>query len=139
LPVDRPRYLMGVGDMTQILNAVASGVDMFDCVMPTRLARNGTAFTKRGRIPVKAGRFSKDTGPVEDGCTCYACSNFSRAYIRHLLNVGEILGIRLLTLHNIHRYLSFMKEIRESIKNGVFDEMREAHIAYMAEGAAQER
>ena len=139
LPVDRPRYLMGVGDMTQILHAVASGVDMFDCVMPTRLARNGTAFTKRGRIPVKAGRFSKDTGPVEEGCTCYACSHFSRAYIRHLLNVGEILGIRLLTLHNIHRYLSFMEDIRTSIKNGVFDEMREAHTAYMAEGAAQER
>jgi len=133
LPVGRPRYLMGVGRMTQILAAVARGIDMFDCVMPTRLARNGTAFTRRGRLPVKAGRFSRDTGPIEKDCRCYACVNFSRAYIRHLFNVGEILGIRLLTIHNIHRYLCFMKEIRAAISQGEFDELRKAYAAYDSE------
>lgn len=125
LPQEKPRYLMGVGEMTQILDAVARGIDMFDCVMPTRLARNGTAFTKTGRLPVKAGRFKEDTSPVEADCSCYACSNFSRAYIRHLFNVGEILGIRLLTIHNIHRYMTFMREIRSAICNGTFQQLRE--------------
>jgi len=124
LPVDRPRYLMGVGRMGQILDAVADGVDMFDCVMPTRFGRNGTAFTRQGRYPVKAAQYKYDTRPIEEGCECYACRNFSRAYIRHLINVNEIMGIRLMTVHNLHRYMEFMREIRAAIENGSFEELR---------------
>ena len=124
LPWDRPRYLMGVGDVAQMVEAVALGVDMFDCVMPTRHARNGSAFTRTGSIPVKAGAYKEDTRPVEEGCSCYCCQNFTRAYVRHLLNVGEILGVRLLTLHNIHRYMETMKEVRTAIDEGNFAEFR---------------
>ncbi len=122
LPWERPRYVMGLGKMDQILWSVGKGVDMFDCVMPTRFARNGTAFTRRGKVAVKAGEYISDAGPVEEGCSCYVCGNFSRAYIRHLLNVNEILGVHLLTLHNVHRYMEFMKEIREAISGGNFAE-----------------
>jgi queuine tRNA-ribosyltransferase len=125
LPVEKPRYLMGVGDLYQIVESVARGIDMFDCVIPTRIARNGSAFTMKGRVPIKAGRFKLDTTPVEEGCTCYTCQNFTKSYIRHLLNAGEILGVQLLTIHNIHRYMDFMKQLRESIKNDSFDEFRE--------------
>ena len=124
LPLERPRYLMGVGEFTQMTGAVARGVDMFDCVMPTRLARHGTAFTRKGRYPVKAALYKEDLRPVEEGCDCYACRGFSRAYIRHLLNVNEILGIRLLALHNVHRYLEFMREMRAAIVEGRFTEWR---------------
>jgi queuine tRNA-ribosyltransferase len=94
---------------------------MFDCVIPTRLARHGTAFVGKGEtIPVKAGRFSADLTPVDPECTCYCCRNFTKAYVRHLLNVGEILGIRLLTIHNLHYYLNMMCEIRREIEEGVF-------------------
>jgi len=120
LPWERPRYLMGVGDLGQMIEAVARGVDMFDCVMPTRHARNGSAFTRRGSLPIKAGAYRVDTRPVEEGCTCTCCRNFTRAYVRHLLNVGEILGVRLLTLHNIHRYMEFMNELRDALEKGVF-------------------
>jgi len=128
LPPDRPRYLMGVGKIPQILEAVTRGIDMFDCVIPTRFARNGTAFTRKGHYPVKAGEYTHDTGPVEEECECYACRNFSRAYIRHLLNVNEILGVRLLTVHNIHRYMDFMRELRRSLQAGNFDEFRAQHL-----------
>ena len=124
LPDDRPRYLMGVGRMNQIVDAVADGVDMFDCVMPTRFARNGTAFTREGRYPVKAGACKEDTRPIEPGCECRVCRTFSRAYVRHLLNVNEILGVRLLTWHNLHRYLCFMDEMRAAIRGGTFDAFR---------------
>lgn len=124
LPVESPRYLMGVGLLPQIVEAVARGVDFFDCVMPTRYARNGTAFTRRGRYPVKAALYREDTGPLEEGCTCYACRNFSRAYVRHLLQAREILGFRLLTWHNLHRYLEFMRELRQAIRQGRFAELR---------------
>lgn len=124
LPEDKPRYLMGVGDRLQIVEAVARGVDMFDCVIPTRHARNGSAFTREGSIQVKAGRYKQDTRPVEEGCECECCRNFTRAYVRHLLNAGEILGVRLLTLHNIHRYMTFMQELRQSLENGSFNEFR---------------
>ncbi len=127
LPESKPRYLMGVGDMRQILEAVSLGIDMFDCVMPTRFARNGTAFTRLGRYPVKAGQFKDDMRPVEEGCSCYACSSFTRAYIRHLLNVNEILGVRLLTIHNLHRYMAFMREIRAALEEGVFSELRKRY------------
>ncbi|NLL83084.1 MAG: tRNA guanosine(34) transglycosylase Tgt [Lentisphaerae bacterium] len=124
LPLERPRYVMGLGDMWQIIEAVARGVDMFDCVMPTRHARNGSAFTATGYYPVKAGAYKVDTRPVEEGCSCYCCRNVSRAYVRHLLNVGEILGVRLLTIHNVHRYLEVMREMRAAISGGSFAEWR---------------
>jgi len=132
LPADRPRYLMGVGIMHQMVESVAAGIDMFDCVVPTRFARNGTAFTRAGRYPVKAGEYKDDIRPVEEGCECYTCSTFSRAYIRHLLNANEILGVRLLTIHNLHCYLSFMGQIREKLEQGSFD-------AWRAELTAQHR
>lgn len=122
LPKDRPRYLMGVGTPQNILEGIERGVDMFDCVMPTRNARNGSAFRRCGPpLHVKAGEFKADTSPIEAGCQCYACRNFSRAYVRHLLNVGEILGVRLLTIHNIHCYMTFMEDMRASIADGTFD------------------
>ncbi|MBR1836334.1 MAG: tRNA guanosine(34) transglycosylase Tgt [Kiritimatiellae bacterium] len=120
LPCDRPRYLMGVGDRLQIVEAVARGVDMFDCVTPTRHARNGSAFVRNGSLQVKAGRFARDFRPVEEGCACYCCRNFTRAYVRHLLNTREILGERLLTIHNVHVYMQFMRELRASLESGVF-------------------
>ena len=120
LPEDQPRYLMGVGRMSQIIRAVAMGVDMFDCVMPTRYARNGSAFTRTGVYPVKAAYNRLDQRPVEEGCTCYCCQHFTRSYVRHLLHAGEILGLRLLTLHNIHRYMCFMQELRDAIQSGRF-------------------
>lgn len=123
LPVDKPRYLMGVGIMWQMLESVARGVDMFDCVIPTRFARNGNAFTRYGHYPIKSAEYKCDTGPIEAGCKCYACSDFSRGYIRHLLNVNEILGIRLLAIHNIHRYMMFMQEVRDAIETGNFAEL----------------
>jgi queuine tRNA-ribosyltransferase len=127
LPPERPRYLMGVGKRRQMLEAIAGGIDMFDCVIPTRFGRNGTAFTRAGRYPVKAGEYKNDTRPVEEGCACYTCTAFSRAYIRHLLNVNEILGVRLLTLHNLHCYMDFMREIRQALEAGTFGELRERY------------
>ena len=129
LPVERPRYAMGVGVLSQMIEGVANGVDMFDCVLPTRLARNGTAFTAKGRYPVKAGRFRMDSRPIEEGCSCYACRHFSRAYVRHLLNVGEILGLRLVTMHNLYRYAEIMNEVREAITAGDFANYRAAFVA----------
>ncbi len=124
MPWDRPRYLMGVGYLPQIVEAVARGVDMFDCVMPTRFARNGTAFTRNGRYPAKAGVYRFDQRPLEEGCACYACRRFSRAYVRHLLNVDEILGIRLVTMHNLYVYKSVMNEMRAAIAAGSFNQFR---------------
>ena len=113
-----------------VIESIARGVDMFDCVMPTRIARNGTAVLRGGRrFSVRAGAYKKDTAPIEEGCTCYACANFSRAYVRHLLNTDEILGARLLTMHNLHRYLEFLTEIREAIEKGTLGELR----AFVAE------
>lgn len=120
-PQNKPRYLMGVGTPRQIYEGVKRGIDMFDCVMPTRLARHGTAFiTGGGTIPVKAAKYREDFTPVDENCSCYACRNFTKAYIRHLLNVNEILGVRLLSTHNIAYFMGLMKAIRESIANGTF-------------------
>ncbi len=127
LPFEKPRYLMGVGKFHQLIEAVARGVDMFDCVMPTRCARNGTAFIRGGHYGAKAGQYKQDTRPVEEGCECYCCRNFSRAYVRHLLNVEEILGVTLLTIHNVYRYMQFMEEIRSAICNGGFDTLRQQY------------
>ena len=125
LPDNAPRYLTGVGTPRQIVESVARGVDMFDCVMPTRLGRHGSAFVGGGgTIPVKAGRYADDFTPIDPECSCYACRNFTKAYIRHLFNVGEILGVRLVTLHNLHYFLNLMRRIRASIENGTFEELR---------------
>jgi queuine tRNA-ribosyltransferase len=126
LPKDKPRYLMGAGTPKQIVESVARGIDMFDCVMPTRLARHGSAFLCSGKvIPLKAGRFKEDFSPIDEKCSCYACRNYTRAYIRHLFNVGEILGMRLLSTHNLYYFLILMKQIREAIENNSFAEFRE--------------
>lgn len=115
LPVQRPRYLMGVGMPEDLLESIELGVDMFDCVIPTRNARNGTVFTWQGKLVIKASRFKSDQQPMDMECPCYACQNFSRAYIRHLFNSNEILGLRLATLHNITFYLQLMEKAREQI------------------------
>ncbi len=124
LPEDRARYLMGVGDPIQLVEGVARGIDMFDCVMPTRHARNGSAFTRHGSVPIKAGRFARDLSPVEEGCGCYCCRHFTKAYVRHLLHCGEILGERLLTIHNVHFFMRFMEEMRAALDAGTFPEFR---------------
>lgn len=124
LPDDRPRYLMGVGRPSDIVGAVLRGVDMFDCVMPTRLARHGSAFVRGGKtIPVKAGKYREDFTPVDPTCSCYCCTHFTKAYIRHLMNVNEILGIRLITLHNIHYFMDLTRRIREHIAAGTLNDM----------------
>lgn len=124
LPQDKPRYVMGLGVMGQMLECVARGVDMFDCVIPTRVARHGTAMTRKGNIAIKAAKYANDFRPVEEGCQCYSCRNFSRAYVRHLMHAGEILGARLLTIHNVHQLLLFMADMRKALEEGRFDEFR---------------
>ena len=128
LPKDKPRYLMGVGSIDYILEGIAMGVDMFDCVFPTRVARNGTAMTHEGRLVVRNAVYAEDFRPIEDGCQCYACRNFSRAYIRHLFKAEEIFGMRLLSIHNLYFLLHFAKEIREAIANDTFPEFRERFL-----------
>lgn len=123
LPEDKAHYLMGVGTPKQILEGVKRGIDMFDCVMPTRLARHGSAFVRGGAtIPAKAAKYREDFSPIDETCQCYACSNFTKAYIRHLLNVGEILGVRLLTIHNISYFMELMKRIRTAIESDTLEE-----------------
>ncbi|MBN2640134.1 MAG: tRNA guanosine(34) transglycosylase Tgt [Victivallales bacterium] len=125
LPEERPRYVMGVGTPKQLVEGVARGVDMFDCVIPTRLARHGSAYVSDGgTIPVKAGRYSDDFTPIDENCGCYTCRNFSKAYLRHLLNVGELLGMRLISYHNLYFFLNLMKQVREALENGTFQELR---------------
>ena len=120
LPSEKPRYLMGVGYPEDIIDAVAKGIDMFDCVLPTRNARTGTVFTSQGKVVIKNAPYTEDYIPVDEECDCYTCQNFSRAYIRHLFNAGEILGPVLATIHNIHFFMKLMQEIRESIKKDKF-------------------
>ena len=124
LPENMVRYLMGVGDLPGILDAVSLGIDLFDCTLPTRLGRNGTAFSSRGRLVVRNAQFKNDTRPVDEDCRCYTCSNFSRAYLRHLFNTEEILGPALLSLHNVYFYVKFMKEIREAIRKKSFEKFK---------------
>jgi queuine tRNA-ribosyltransferase len=118
LPTDKPRYLMGVGKPIEIIECVARGIDMFDCVLPTRNARNGKAFLREGAINVRSARYKGDLDPIDAECNCYTCRNFSRAYIRHLFNVDEILGLRLLTTHNLWFYLQLMSRLRDAIEEG---------------------
>jgi queuine tRNA-ribosyltransferase len=125
LPNDKPRYLMGIGDLLDVLEAVSAGIDMFDCVMPTRNARNGTLFTSQGRISIKREEFKKDSGPLDPECGCYTCQNYSRSYLRHMFMSREILSMRLNTMHNIYFYLEFFRQMRESINKGEFKSFRE--------------
>ncbi len=129
LPDTKARYAMGLGTPAQLVELVARGVDMFDCVLPTRVARNGTAFTRKGTFNVKGGAVKADFRPIEEGCQCFACKNFSRAYLRHLLNVNEILGLRMVSVHNSHMYLDVMADIRKHIDAGSFGEFRREFIA----------
>lgn len=125
LPEDRPRYLMGIGRPEDIVEAVMRGVDLFDCVLPTRNGRNGMLFTSYGRLVIKNAIYKKDERPVDEGCGCYTCRNFTRAYLRHLYTTGEPLGIRLNTIHNLCYYLTLMREIRKAIEEGRFLKFRE--------------
>ena len=129
LPADRPRYAMGLGTPPQMLEMVARGIDMCDCVLPTRLARNGTAFTAAGTLNLKNAEFALDKRPIEEACACPACREFARGYIRHLIKAEEILGLRLITLHNLHSYLNLMNRVRTEIKCGTFDRFRRAFVA----------
>ena len=120
LPADRPRYLMGVGTPEDLVEAVTAGIDMFDCVLPTRNARNGWLFTRFGDVRIKNARHREDTRPLDASCACYCCRHFTRAYLHHLHRTNEILGARLNTLHNLHYYQSLMREMREAIQAGTF-------------------
>jgi queuine tRNA-ribosyltransferase len=129
LPEDRPRYLMGVGTPLDIIEGVARGVDMFDCVMPTRNGRNGTLFTSTGRINIKGVKFRLEDAPLDAACDCYTCKTFSRGYLRHLYNAGELTALRLFTLHNLRYYLRHVQTIRAAIKEGRFHELLAEHRA----------
>ena len=124
MPEEKPRYLMGVGSPDCLVEGVYRGVDMFDCVLATRVARNGTCFTDQGRLVIRNAKYARDFGPIEEGCDCYACRNFSRAYIRHLLKAGEITGGRLATIHNLRYLLRLMERIRKAIEEDRFEEFR---------------
>ena len=136
LPADKPRYLMGVGEPTDLIRAVARGVDMADCVLPTRLARHGAAFTRDGRINMRNRIYAEDDRPIDPECGCYACRHFSRAYIRHLLQAGEILGMYLMSIHNIAFLLDLMREMREAIVEGRFQAFAERWLARYEAGCA---
>jgi queuine tRNA-ribosyltransferase len=115
---------MGLGTPPQLLELIARGMDMFDCVLPTRLARNGTAFASSGTRNLKNAEFARDKNPIEQDCACPACQEYTRGYIRHLIKAEEILGLRLITLHNLHFYLELMRQARAAIENGTFNEFR---------------
>jgi queuine tRNA-ribosyltransferase len=129
LPKDKPRYLMGVGTPLDLVTCVGSGVDMFDCVMPTRNARNGFLFTSQGKLVIKHARYAKDERPIDPSCTCYTCRTFSRAYLRHLFVAGELVAMRLNTLHNLHFYLSLMREARAAIEQDRYADFMRAFLA----------
>ena len=129
LPADRPRYLMGVGTPADIVEAVLRGIDMFDCVMPTRNARNGHLFTRQGVVKIRNASHQDDTRPLDPACACYTCRNYSRAYLRHLDRCNEILGARLNTVHNLHYYLDLMRRIRAAVEAGAYDRFAAAFLA----------
>lgn len=128
LPEQKPRYLMGVGEPIDMLEAVENGIDMMDCVQPTRIARHGTVFTKDGRLVVKNAEYAEDTRPLDEDCDCYVCQNYTRAYIRHLLKVEEILGARLTSYHNLHFLIRLMKDAREAILEGKFQDFKQKFV-----------
>lgn len=129
LPEDRPRHLLGVGSPEDLFECVARGIDIFDCVLPTRIARNGALLTRSGRLNIRNSRFADDPAPVEEGCQCHTCRTFSRAYLRHLIRANELLGLRLTTLHNLHFLLSLIREIRASILDGTFAALKEEFLS----------
>ena len=128
LPEDRPRYLMGVGTPQDILEAVERGIDMFDCVLPTRNARHGHLFTSEGIVRIKNERYKEDFTPLDPECGCYTCKHFTKAYLRHLFMANELLSLRLNTLHNVAFYLNLMKQIREAIEEDRFDEFKKEFL-----------
>jgi queuine tRNA-ribosyltransferase len=125
LPKDKPRYLMGVGSPDYLIEGAARGIDMFDCVLPTRMARNGAAMTSKGRLIVRDQKCADDFSPIDETCGCYACRSFSRAYIRHLLKAGEMFGLRLMSIHNLHDLQELMGKIRQAIMDGRLGTFRE--------------
>lgn len=131
MPNDKPKYLMGIGDLADVVVAVEAGFDMFDCVMPTRNARNGTLFTSIGRISIKRTEFKHDTGPLDPGCGCYTCRNYSRAYLRHMFMTREILSMRLNTMHNLYYYMHFFRQMRDAINAGRFTDFKKKHEAIL--------
>ncbi len=135
LPKNKPRYLMGVGTPADLVLAIERGVDMFDCVMPTRNARNGTAFTRFGRLNVKLAQFAQDYRPIDEQCDCLCCRNYSRAYLRHLINVGEIAGMRLLTIHNLFMYLELVRSARKAVLAGDFPAFKAAFFRFYHDDA----
>jgi queuine tRNA-ribosyltransferase len=137
LPAGKPRYLMGVGTPEDLLAAIAAGVDMFDCVLPTRTARNGLLFTSRGRLVIRNARYADDEAPADPECTCYTCRTFTRAYLRHLFKAGEILALRANTLHNLHFYLSLMDGARRAIEAGRFETFRRERLAEWRAGEGE--
>ncbi len=134
LPTDAPRYLMGVGKPADIVEAVRRGVDMFDCVMPTRNARNDTIFTSRGVLKLRNARYREDTAPLDEACDCYTCQHYSRSYLYHLSKCGEILGSRLNTIHNVRFYLRLMEDIRHAIESNTFDQFAATFYTEQARG-----
>ncbi len=134
LPADRPRYLMGMGTPADLVEMVALGIDMFDCVLPTRNARNGCLFTSTGRLQIKRAEFRDDPRPIDETCGCAACRGYSRAYLRHLFVAGEILGMRLNTLHNLHQYAALMRAIRDAIETGRYADFRRDFVARLQGG-----
>jgi len=138
LPADRPRYFMGLGDTEGILGVIAAGIDMFDCVLPTRTARTGSALTATGRMNLRNARYTRDPRPLEPGCGCPACTRFSRAFIRHLINQDEIFGLRLLSLHNLWLVHRLTAGARDAIRRGMFDEFRANALAKLAGGPQED-
>ena len=134
LPAGKPRYLMGVGTPEDLVQGVADGVDMFDCVMPTRNARNGHLFTRFGDLRLRNARFREDERPIDPSCACHTCAGFSRAYLHHLDRCGEMLGPMLATIHNLHYYVNLMREVRDALDAGRFEALREQFKADRARG-----
>ncbi|HEY3365828.1 MAG TPA: tRNA guanosine(34) transglycosylase Tgt [Symbiobacteriaceae bacterium] len=129
VPADKPRYLMGVGSPEDLVEGVWRGIDMFDCVLPTRIARHGTVFVPEGKLTVRNAEFARDLRPIQEGCDCYTCRNYTRAYIRHLLKAEEILGLRLCTIHNLRFLVRLMEEIRAALDAGTFSAFRQEFLA----------
>jgi queuine tRNA-ribosyltransferase len=136
LPADQPRYFMGIGDPEGVLEVIERGIDMFDCVLPTRTARTGSALTWEGRINLRNARFARDQRPLEEDCDCPACRRFSRAYLRHLVNQQELLGLRLLSLHNLRFLIELVSGAREAIVRGEFTPYKRDALARLASTAA---
>ena len=134
MPADKPRYLMGVGSPEDLVEGVWRGIDMFDCVLPTRIARHGTVFLPTGKLTVRNAEFARDFRPIQEGCDCYACKHYSRAYIRHLMKAEEMLGMRLCSIHNLRFLVRTMEEIREALENGTFAQYRKEFLTRWHEG-----